>query len=221
MTNLNVAIIPVTPFQQNCAVLFDSETKRGSIIDPGGDVPRILEALKEMDVTLDQIVLTHGHIDHAGGAAELAETLGLEIIGPHPDDTFLLEGIAAQGRMYGVTGVRDCAPDRFLREGESIDMAGLTFEVLECPGHTPGHIVFINRDIKLAIVGDVLFRGSVGRTDFPRSSHDALMNSIRTKLMVLDDDVTFLCGHGPASTIGEERASNPFVHEALAGSSKG
>ena len=211
MANIRAAIIPVTPFQQNCTLLFDDDTKHGVVIDPGGDVDAITDAISQMGVSVDAIVLTHGHLDHAGGAEELKAKLNVEIIGPHPEDKFLLDGLAAQGRMYGVAGMRDCKPDRWLDEGETIDMAGVTFEILHCPGHTPGHLVFVNKDLKLAVAGDVLFKGSVGRTDFPRSSHDDLMNSIKTKLYVLDDDVTVMCGHGPFTTIGEEKRNNPFV----------
>lgn len=211
MTNLRAVVIPVTPFQQNCALLFDDDTKHGVVIDPGGDVDAVMDAIAETGVTVDAIVLTHGHLDHAGGAEELREKLDVEIIGPHIEDKFLLDGIAAQGRMYNISGMRDCAPDRWLAEGETIDMAGVTFEILHCPGHTPGHLVFVNKQLKLAIAGDVLFKGSVGRTDFPRSNHEALMQSIKTKLYMLDDDVTVMCGHGPFTTIGEEKRSNPFV----------
>ena len=211
MARIQVAVIPVTPFQQNCTLLFNDETKRGVVIDPGGDVDEIMAAVEQNGVTVEAIVLTHGHLDHAGGATDLKERLGVEIIGPHREDKFLLDGIAAQGKMYGISGMRNCAPDQWLEEGETIDMAGVTFDILHCPGHTPGHLVFLNEDLKLAIAGDVLFRGSVGRTDFPRSSQDDLFNSIRTKLYVLDDDVNVLCGHGPFTTIGEEKRNNPFV----------
>ena len=211
MATIRAAIIPVTPFQQNCTLLFDDDTKHGVVIDPGGDVDAIMDAIEQTGVSVDAIVLTHGHLDHAGGAEELKERLDVKIVGPHPDDKFLLDGIAAQGRMYGVAGMRDCKPDRWLDEGETIDMAGVTFDILHCPGHTPGHLVFVNKDLKLAVAGDVLFKGSVGRTDFPRSSHDDLMNSIKTKLYALDDDVTVMCGHGPFTTIGEEKRNNPFV----------
>jgi glyoxylase-like metal-dependent hydrolase (beta-lactamase superfamily II) len=207
---LKAAIVPVTPFQQNCAIVWSPETGKGVVIDPGGDVDRILAALKETGVEVEAILLTHGHIDHAGGAAELAERTGAPVIGPHRDDDWLLERLPESGTQYGIRA-RTVTPDRWLQEGDTVDIGGLPFEVLHCPGHTPGHVVFANRDLKFAIVGDVLFRGSVGRTDFPRGSHDDLIASIRTRLLPLGDDVTFLCGHGPASTIGHERRTNPFL----------
>ncbi len=207
---LKAAIVPVTPFQQNCAVVWSPATGKGVVIDPGGDVDRILAALKETGVEVEAILLTHGHIDHAGGAAELAERTGAPVIGPHRDDDWLLERLPESGTQYGIRA-RTVTPDRWLQEGDTVDIGGLPFEVLHCPGHTPGHVVFANRDLKFAIVGDVLFRGSVGRTDFPRGSHDDLIASIRTRLLPLGDDVTFLCGHGPASTIGHERRTNPFL----------
>jgi hydroxyacylglutathione hydrolase len=211
MSALRAVVIPVTPFQQNCLLLYDGDTMRGTIIDPGGDVAAIMQAIGDTGVSVDAIVLTHGHLDHAGGADELRDRLKVDIIGPHREDKFLLDAIAAQGRMYNIEGMRDCAPDRWLEEGDKVDLAGVPFDVLHCPGHTPGHLAFVNAGMKLAIVGDVLFRGAVGRTDFPRSSHAALVASIRTKLYTLDDDVTVLCGHGDFTTIGAEKQSNPFV----------
>lgn len=214
MSDLQAAIIPVTPFQQNCTLLWDNVSKSGVVIDPGGDVAQIAEAIEQTEMKVDFILLTHGHIDHAGGAAELKEKLGVEIIGPHEDDKFLLDGLAEQGREYGFAA-RDVEPDRWLKEGDDIKLAGLAFEIRHCPGHTPGHLIFINEEIKLAIMGDVLFKGSIGRTDFPGyGDHDALINSIKTKVLTLPDDIMFVCGHGPASSIGDERRSNPFVGEA-------
>jgi glyoxylase-like metal-dependent hydrolase (beta-lactamase superfamily II) len=219
MSGLKAAVIPVTPFQQNCAILFDAASKRGAVVDPGGEVERILDAAVKLGVTVEQILLTHGHIDHAGGAAALRAALStpekpVPVIGPDERDRFLLEGLERQGREYGIAGVRDVAPDRWLVEGDTVDVAGHVFDVLHCPGHTPGHIVFHSKADKFALVGDVLFRGSVGRSDFPYGDGEALVRSIKEKLFPLGDAVTFLCGHGPGSTIALERQSNPYVTAA-------
>lgn len=210
MAKFHAALIPVTPFQQNCTLLWDSSTKRGAVIDPGGDLDRIAEAIAQSGVTIEKIILTHGHIDHAGGAAALKENLGVPIEGPHRADHFLLEGLAATGRAYGIDA-RPVMPDRWLEDGDEITVAGLTFSVLHCPGHSPGSVVFFQPAERFAIVGDVLFRGSVGRTDLPGGDHAALIRSIETKLLPLGDDVAFICGHGPGSTIAQERATNPFL----------
>lgn len=211
MPKLQAAQIAVTPFQQNCALIWDAETRRGTVIDPGGDVPRIRAAIAQAGCTVESILLTHGHLDHAGGAAELKRALDVPILGPDRRDEFLLNGIAAQAGQYGLDGLEDCAPDRWLAEGESVEIAGTPFDVLHCPGHTPGHLVFASRALGFAVVGDVLFRGSVGRTDFPYGDHAALIGAIVTKLLPLGDEMRFLCGHGPGSTFGEERRSNPFL----------
>ncbi len=215
MPDLQAAIIPVTPFQQNCTLIWDGVTKQGLVVDPGGDVPRIQETIAKLGVTIERILLTHGHIDHAGGAAELREALGVPLDGPDERDAFLLDGLAEQGRAYGIAGSRDVRPDRWLNEGDAIELGEHRFGVLHCPGHTPGHIVFVNEAARVALVGDVLFKGSVGRTDFAYGDSAALLASIRDKLMPLGDDVSFLCGHGPGSTIGAERRANPYVAEAL------
>ncbi len=204
-------MIPVTPFQQNCALLWDPQTLKGAVIDPGGDVPEILAAIKAAGVTVEAIYLTHGHLDHAGGAAGLAAALGVKVIGPDRRDQFILDGIAAQAAEYGLTGLANVTPDQWLNEGETVSLAGESFEVLHIPGHTPGHVVFINRALKFGILGDVLFRNSVGRTDFPYGDTEALITGIQEKLLTLPDDFTFICGHGAASTIGAERRSNPFI----------
>ena len=204
------AIVPVTPFQQNCAILWDDETKRALVVDPGGDVERILSAVEQTGVTVERILLTHGHLDHAGGAAALAEALSVPVDGPDERDAFLLAGIAEQAAGFGFEA-RSITPDRWLREGDSILLGAHRFDVLHCPGHTPGHVVFVNHADRFALVGDVLFQGSVGRTDFPYGDHDALIHAIATKLMPLGDDFSFLCGHGPGSTIGAERRTNPFL----------
>jgi len=209
---LNAGIVPVTAFQQNCTILFDMDDKTGVVIDPGGDVDRILEALEQNDIKAVAIWLTHGHIDHAGGAMELKDALGVDIIGPHEADRQLLENIENQARMFGVgDAVRNCTPDRFLVEGDRVSFGGHEFEVLHCPGHAPGHVVFYNRAAKFAHVGDVLFRGSIGRTDLPGGDHAALIRSITEKLLPLGDDIGFICGHGPGGQFGEERRSNPFL----------
>ncbi len=209
---MKIAIIPVTPFQQNCSILWDEDTMTGAVIDPGGEAERIFAEVQQLGVRVEKIALTHGHIDHAAGAAELKELLGgVPIEGPDERDRFLLEGLEAQGRSYGIVGARNVIPDRWLREGDTIDLAGVAFDVLHCPGHTPGSVVFVNKAGHFALVGDVLFRGSVGRTDFPYGSADDLITAIKTKLLPLGDETVFLCGHGPGSSIGAERAGNPFL----------
>ncbi len=210
MSQFKVAIIPVTPFEQNCALIWDTETAKGAVIDPGGDVPRILAAIAENKVTVAAIYLTHGHLDHAGGAAELAKALGVKVTGPDQRDKFLLDTLPETGRNFGLQ-MAAVTPDAWLTEGESVNIAGLDFEVVHCPGHTPGHVVFINRAVKFGIFGDVLFRNSVGRTDFGYGDTEQLITAIKTKLMVLPDDFGFICGHGVASSIGAERRSNPFI----------
>jgi len=212
MGRLNAGIIPVTPFQQNCTILFDEDSKAGVVIDPGGDVDRILDAIRDNDLQISEIWITHGHIDHAAGAMELKEALGVQIIGPHEDDRPLLENLETQARQFGLSGeVRNCMPDRFLVEGDTVSFGVHVFEVLHCPGHAPGHVVYFNRAARFAHVGDVLFHGSVGRTDLPGGNHAALIRSIKEKLLPLGDDVGFICGHGPGGRFGEERRSNPFL----------
>jgi len=215
MSELQAAIIPVTQFQQNCALIWDQASKRALVVDPGGDVPRITEAIGKLGLAVERILLTHGHIDHAGAAAELREKLGVPLEGPDERDAFLLDGLTEQGRAYGIAEARNVRPDRWLNEGDTVALGEHRFGVLHCPGHTPGHVVFVNEAGRVALVGDVLFKGSVGRTDFPYGDPAALLASIRDKLMPLGDDVSFLCGHGPGSTIGAERRANPYVAEAL------
>ncbi len=210
--SLKVAIVPVTGFQQNCSIVWDAATMRATVVDPGGDVPKILAAIKEMGVTVERIWLTHGHIDHAGGAAELKEALGgVPIEGPDRRDKFLLDGLPGKALEYGMAGVRAVTPDRWLSEGETLTVSGLTFTILHVPGHTPGSLVFYNEANKFALVGDTLFSGSIGRTDMEYGDHDALVSGIRAKLLPLGDDVSFLPGHGPHSSFGRERMSNPYV----------
>lgn len=212
MGQLNAGIVPVTPFQQNCTILFDEDDKTGVVVDPGGDVETILSAIRDNGIVVTAIWITHGHIDHAGGAMELKEALGVDIIGPHEADKPLLDNLVNQGQKFGMSGdVRNCVPDRFLTEGETVSFGEHFFEVLHCPGHAPGHVVFYNRTAKFAHVGDVLFRGSIGRTDLPGGDHSALIRSIKEKLLPLGDDIGFICGHGAGGRFGEERRSNPFL----------
>jgi hydroxyacylglutathione hydrolase len=210
---LKAAIVPVTPFQQNCTLLFDETTKHGVVVDPGGDLDAIEAAIKQIGMSVDDILLTHGHLDHAGGADELRERLKVKITGPHMADKFLLDGLAAQAKQYGFPGMRNVTPDRWLTEGETVTIAGTAFDVLHCPGHSPGSVVFVNVAAGIALVGDVLFQGSIGRTDFPYGNTDQLVTAVRQKLFPLGDDIVFICGHGPASTFGDERRTNPFVGE--------
>jgi len=218
MARLDLKLIPVTPFQQNCSLLYDVDTKEGVLIDPGGDVSRLKQTLDEMGITLKEMWLTHGHLDHAGGADELREDLGVAVIGPHKDDQFWLDGIAEQWAKYGHPGMgRAVIPDRYLEDGDQLELSGVKFDVLHTPGHTPGHVVISNRDMKIAFVGDVLFRGSIGRTDFPKGNHQQLLNSITEKLWPLGNDMRFVPGHGPMGTFGAERQDNPYVADNVIG----
>ncbi|MEJ0015182.1 MAG: MBL fold metallo-hydrolase [Acetobacteraceae bacterium] len=211
MGMLKGGIIPVTGFQQNCTLLWDEDGKQAAVVDPGGEVDRIMGQIEHLGLTVERIWLTHGHLDHAGGAAELAERLGgVPIEGPDRRDAFLLEALEEQAAKYGFAA-RNVAPDRWLAEGDGVALGEHRFEVLHCPGHTPGHVVFVNHAMRFALVGDVLFQGSVGRTDFPYGDHAALLDAIATKLLPLGDDYSFVCGHGPGSTIGAERQGNPFL----------
>ena len=208
---LRAVVVPVTPFAQNCSVVWCDATGKGAVIDPGGDLDRILEVVKSNGVELEKILLTHAHIDHAGGTAELARRLSLPIEGPHPGDRFWIEQLPEQGAMFGVARAESFEPTRWLDQGDSVTVGDVTLEVRHCPGHTPGHVVFYEPGARLAFVGDVLFAGSIGRTDFPGGDYDTLIRSIRGNLFPLGDDVRFVPGHGPMSTFGHERKTNPFV----------
>jgi glyoxylase-like metal-dependent hydrolase (beta-lactamase superfamily II) len=215
--SLQGVIIPVTPFQQNCSLLWCNETKRAAVVDPGGEIDRILAAAESHGVTIEKILVTHGHLDHAGAVADLSEELGLPIEGPEQEDIYWIDRIAEQGRRYGLSYCRPFTPTRWLEEGDQVTVGAQTFSVHHCPGHTPGHVVLHHAPSRLALVGDVLFRGSIGRTDFPRGDHATLIRSITEKLWPLGDDVTFVPGHGPLSTFGAERAANPFVGDDVLG----
>lgn len=211
---LDLKIIPVTPFAQNCSLLFDTETKEGVLIDPGGEAEKLKAALEQLGITLKEIWLTHGHLDHAGGAQQLREDLGVKVIGPHKDDQFWMDEIEQHWARYGHAGMgRNVVPDRYLEDGDTLELGGINFDVAHTPGHTPGHVVIHNRDMQIAFVGDVLFQGSIGRTDFPKGNHQQLLDSIRTKLFPLGDGMRFVPGHGPMGTFGQERKTNPFVGE--------
>lgn len=212
---LKCAIVPVTPFQQNCSLVWCEETRQAALVDPGGDVERLQDAVRQMDVEIAKVMLTHGHLDHASASGEIAAHYGVPIEGPHRADLFLIEGLASSGARYGFPKLRDFRPDRWLEHGDTVTLGNLSFDVRHCPGHTPGHVVFFNAEARLAFVGDVLFRGSVGRSDLPQGSHDLLVTSIRSKLWPLGDDVQFVPGHGETSTFGWERKTNPYVADLL------
>ncbi|RZI44100.1 MBL fold metallo-hydrolase [Herbaspirillum sp. HC18] len=208
---MKCAIVPVTAYQQNCSILVCEQTMRAALVDPGGDVPRLRDALAQLGVTLEKVFLTHGHMDHCAAADVVRKEFGVPVEGPHIDDKFWIEQLPEACRRVGFPPAEAFEPDRWLNDGDTVAFGAETLEVLHCPGHTPGHVVFFHRGEKLALVGDVLFQGSIGRTDFPRGDHDTLIDSIRNKLWPLGDDVTFVPGHGPASTFGDERKTNPFV----------
>ncbi|MGM3176190.1 MBL fold metallo-hydrolase [Dickeya lacustris] len=207
-------IIPVTDFSQNCTLLWCEKTRQAAIVDPGGDVQTIRQAVTQAEVTVTQILLTHGHLDHVGAAAELAEHFAVPIVGPQQADAFWLDGLPAQSRMFGLRDCLPLVPTRWLEEGDTVVIGESELSVVHCPGHTPGHVVFVDKKARLAQVGDVIFRGGVGRSDFPQGDHQALVDSIRHKLFPLGDDIAFIPGHGPMSTFGEERRTNPFLRDS-------
>jgi glyoxylase-like metal-dependent hydrolase (beta-lactamase superfamily II) len=214
---MRVAVVPVTPFQQNCSIVWDPATKRGAVVDPGGDLEQVLGVVEREGIAIEKILLTHAHVDHAGATAELVRRLGVPVEGPHEGDRFWIDGLAQQARMFGLKSEGAFEPDRWLNDGDTVTVGGLTLDVRHCPGHTPGHVVFFHAPSRFAIVGDVLFQGSIGRTDFPGGDHGTLIGSIRERLFPLGDDVRFLPGHGPLSTFGAERKSNPYVSDAAVG----
>ncbi len=214
---LNYKIVPVTPLQQNCSLLWCDETNEGAVVDPGGEIERILGEVEGVGFKLVKILLTHAHIDHAGATKTLADQQKLPIEGPHKEDNFWIKLLPQQAGMFGFPAAEVFTPDRWLEDGETLSVGNQTLDVIHCPGHTPGHVVFYHKESKLAVVGDVLFAGSIGRTDFPKGDHPTLINAIRNKLLPLGDDIEFIPGHGPMSTFGNERQHNPFVADSVVG----
>jgi glyoxylase-like metal-dependent hydrolase (beta-lactamase superfamily II) len=211
---IQALICPVTPLQQNCTLVWCSKTRKAAVIDPGGEVDRLQAVIRERGLELEKIWVTHGHLDHAGGTHELKQRTGVPVEGPHPDDAFWIDMISAEGPNWGMPEARSFTTDRWLADGDRVQLGEVEFEVHHCPGHTPGHVIFFQREARFAQVGDVLFKGAIGRWDFPRGDHDQLIASITGKLWPLGDDVRFVPGHGPMSSFGEERRSNPFVSDA-------
>ncbi len=212
---MRVVVIPVTPFMQNCSVLICETSRRCAVVDPGGDLERIVAATQDADAEVEKILVTHAHIDHAGGVAELAERLEVPVEGPQREDQFWIDALPEQSARFGFPPARAFVPDRWLEQDDRVSFGDVELAVRHCPGHTPGHVIFFQAQARLAVVGDVLFRGSIGRTDFPRGNHATLIRSIREQLWPLGDDVQFIPGHGPTSTFGEERRSNPFVGDEV------
>ena len=212
---MQIEVVPVTPFQQNCSVIWCERTLRAAVVDPGGDLERVSEVLQRNGLTLEKILITHGHLDHAAGTAELARRYSVPIEGPQEADEFWIAQLGVQSKQFGFPVGEPFTPTRWLHQGDAVTVGETTLAVRHCPGHTPGHIVFVHETGRFAIVGDVIFAGSIGRTDFPRGNHADLLHSIRGNLFPLGDDITFLPGHGPTSTFGEERRSNPFVADRL------
>ena len=215
-TSLQYRILPVTPFAQNCSIIWCDKTKLAAVVDPGGEVERIRQAIHQHALELDKILITHAHLDHAGGTAELARATGIPIIGPHKADQFWIDMLPEQCMRFGFEG-EVFVPDRWLEDGDQVELGELTFEAVHCPGHTPGHIVFVEKSHNFAMVGDVLFQGSIGRSDFPRGNQQQLVDSIRKKLFPIGDSIAFIPGHGPMSTFGQERQSNAFVADSRFG----
>ncbi|WP_455480412.1 MBL fold metallo-hydrolase [Bartonella sp. B12(2025)] len=213
MGHFSIHIIPVTPFRQNCTLLFDNERKVGVLVDPGGDWLRVQEVIREKGVTIEAIWITHGHFDHVGAAMQAKEALDVKIIGSHCDDKPVMDAVSESAISYGITDARVCIPDQWLEDGDSVHFAGHIFKVFHTPGHSPGHVIYFNEKERFALLGDVLFRGSIGRTDLPFCSHEELMKSLKEKVLPLGDDVRFICGHGSGSHLGYERQHNPFLQK--------
>jgi len=210
---MRVAILPVTPLQQNCSLIWCTRTMKGALVDPGGDLDKLKAALAKTGVTLEKILVTHGHLDHCGLAGELAKDLGVPIEGPHEEDRFWIAQLDDDGPRWNMEA-HSFEPDRWLANGDQVTVGELTLDVYHCPGHTPGHVVFHHAPSRFAMVGDVLFQGSIGRTDFPRGDLQTLLDSITGRLWPLGDETTFVPGHGPISTFGDERRANPYVSDA-------
>ncbi|MBS9443204.1 MBL fold metallo-hydrolase [Photorhabdus heterorhabditis] len=208
-------VIPVTAFMQNCTLIWNEETKEAAIVDPGGEAAKLIAEIENLGLKLTQILLTHGHFDHVGATVEVAKYFNVPVYGPQQEDAFWIEGLQAQSRMFGIEECPSFEPDRWLNEGDELRVGGVDLSVLHCPGHTPGHVVFVNHTDKLIYMGDVLFKGGVGRSDFPRGNHQQLINSIKDKLLPLGDDYKFIPGHGPISTLGYERQTNPFLQDEV------
>lgn len=208
---LNRITLPVTPFMQNCSLIWCSATNKAALIDPGGETERLLAAINERGLALERIILTHGHLDHVGGTGELKANTGVPVEGPGKQDAYWIDGLAQQVQMFGFDPVPGFTPDRWLNAGDTVTVGEEVLDVYHCPGHTPGHMVLLHKAQRLAFVGDVLFQGSIGRTDFPGGSHEQLIDSIKHTLLPLGDDITFVPGHGPESTFGHERLNNPFL----------
>ncbi|MDA0953108.1 MAG: MBL fold metallo-hydrolase [Proteobacteria bacterium] len=214
---VKVSIVPVTPYQQNCSIIQCTTTGKAAVVDPGGDLQRIVNTLEQMSAQIEKVILTHGHLDHCAISNDLREKFGVPIEGPHRADSFWIDKLPEWCQMAGFPSAEAFTPDRWLQDGDIVTVGEVTLQVIHCPGHTPGHVVFVSTDDRIAWVGDVLFQGSIGRTDFPMSNHDDLIQSIRHKLWPLGDDITFVPGHGPTSTFGQERKTNPFVADARYG----
>ncbi|WEM43376.1 MBL fold metallo-hydrolase [Photobacterium sp. DA100] len=213
--SLQFEIVPVTPFQQNCSIIWCDETKEAAMVDPGGDIHLLKEKVQQLGLTVTKLILTHGHLDHVGGTEPLAKELGIPVVGPHKEDAFWLQGLPRQSEMFGFPLTEAFDPDQWLEDGDTVAVGNQTLSVLHTPGHTPGHVVLYSREANVAFVGDVLFKGGIGRTDFPKGDYQTLIDSIKGKLWPLGNDVTFIPGHGPISTFGSERASNPFVADEM------